>query len=68
MRFGEIKENEAIVDFKIEIKCVNCNKEVPGGMKSSETYFHTDEFKKDLEKFKETYLCGICRDKKRKNN
>tara|TARA_B110000438_G_C15533242_1_gene529403 strand:- start:308 stop:514 length:207 start_codon:yes stop_codon:yes gene_type:complete len=68
MIFGKLKENETIVDFEIEIQCVNCNKKVPGGMKSGETYFHTQEFNKDLEEFKKTYLCGICRDKKRTRN
>ena len=34
-------------------------------MKSGENYFKTIEFNKELEKFKKTYLCGVCRDKKR---
>jgi hypothetical protein len=37
-------------------------------MKSSENYFNTHEFNKELEKFQKIYLCGICRDKKRTNN
>ena len=35
---------------------------------SSENYFNTHEFNKELEKFQKIYLCGICRDKKRTNN
>jgi hypothetical protein len=65
MKFGKIEENEKIIKFNLELKCTNCNKKVPGGMKSSENYFETIEFNKELEKFKKTYLCGVCRDKKR---
>jgi hypothetical protein len=65
MKFGKIEENEKVIKFNLELKCTNCNKKVPGGMKSSENYFETIEFNKELEKFKKTYLCGVCRDKKR---
>jgi hypothetical protein len=65
MRFGKINENEEIIKFNLELRCINCNKKVPGGMKSGENYFKTIEFNKELEKFKKMYLCGVCRDKKR---
>ena len=65
MKFGKIEENEKVIKFNLELKCTNCNKKVPGGMKSGENYFETIEFNKELEKFKKTYLCGVCRDKKR---
>ncbi|MEO2220006.1 MAG: hypothetical protein ABGW55_00420 [Nitrosopumilus sp.] len=65
MIFGKIKENEKIIKFNVEIQCMNCSKKVPGGMRSGETYFETKKFNRDLEEFKKTYLCGICRDKKR---
>ena len=65
MKFGKIEENEKVIKFNLELKCTNCNKKVPGGMKSSENYFETIEFNKELEEFKKTYLCGVCRDKKR---
>ena len=65
MKFGKIKENEKVIKFNLELKCTNCNKKVPGGMKSGENYFKTIGFNKELEKFKKTYLCGVCRDKKR---
>ena len=68
MIFGKIEKNEKIIKFNVEMQCVNCNKQVPGGMKSSENYFNTCEFNKELKKFQKTYLCGICRDKKRVNN
>lgn len=68
MIFGKIKKDEKIIKFNIKMQCVNCNKQVPGGMKSSENYFNTHEFNKELEKFQKIYLCGICRDKKRTNN
>ena len=68
MIFGKIKENEKIIKFNVEIQCTNCCKKVPGGMKAGETYFETKKFNMDLKEFKKTYLCGICRDKKRINN
>jgi len=68
MIFGKIKENEKIIKFNAEIQCTNCDKKVPGGMKTGEKYFETDEYFIKLEEFKKTYLCGTCRDKKRSNN
>jgi hypothetical protein len=54
MIIGEIQKDEKTVRLKI-------------GIKASEKYSNTDDFKKELKKFKENYLCGICRDKKRVN-
>ena len=68
MRFGKIEENEKTVKFNLNLKCSNCNKKVPGGMKSAIKYFKTKEFNKEIEEFQKTYLCGICRDKKRSQN
>ncbi len=65
MRIGKISENEKKVRFNVEIYCTNCNKKVPGGLLTGEKYHGTELFKKELELFKKTYLCGICRDKKR---
>jgi len=64
---GKILENEKIVKFDIEIHCTNCDKKVPGGLKTSEKYYQTKAFKIELEDFKRNYLCGICRDMKRVN-
>ena len=65
MKFGKIEENEKVIKFNLELRCISCNKKVPGGMKSGKNYFKTIEFNKELEKFKKMYLCGVCRDKKR---
>jgi len=68
MRFGKIEENEKIIKFNLELKCNNCEKKVPGGMKTGEKYFQTEEYFAQLNEFKKTYLCGVCRDKKRTDN
>ncbi|MDH5463742.1 MAG: hypothetical protein OEW49_05480 [Nitrosopumilus sp.] len=65
MIIGRILENEKRVKFNVEIKCTSCGMSVPGGLQTGESYFQTDDFKKELEEFKRNYLCGICRDKKR---
>ena len=65
MRFGKIQENENIIKFNLELKCTNCGKKVPGGMKTGEKFYETDEFYNELDQFKKTYLCGVCRDKER---
>ena len=65
MRFGKIEENEKIIKFNLELKCNNCKKKVPGGMKTGEKYFQTEEYFAELNEFKKTYLCGVCRDMKR---
>lgn len=65
MIIGKINENEKSIRFDLKLNCTNCNKRVPGGLKASEKFYGTDEFKKELEFLKMNYLCGICRDKKR---
>ncbi|MFQ5440141.1 MAG: hypothetical protein ACE5DL_01620 [Nitrosopumilaceae archaeon] len=67
MIFGKIQEGERTIRLNSEIICSNCGKMVPGGIKISERYSKTNEFKKELKEFKKNYLCGICRDKKRVN-
>ena len=65
MIIGKISENEKTVRFNVEIHCTNCGKKVPGGLKAGEKYSQTKAFKRELENFKKSYLCGICRDVKR---
>ena len=65
MIIGKILKDEKTVRLNLDLKCTNCKKKVPGGIKTSENYSKTDEFKKEIEGFKKNYLCGICRDKKR---
>ena len=67
MIIGKIQKNEKTIRLNTDIICSNCGKDVPGGIKTSEKYSKTTEFKKELEEFKIDYLCGICRDKKRIN-
>ena len=65
MIIGKISENEKTVRFNVEIHCTKCGKKVPGGLKAGEKYSQTKTFKIELENFKKSYLCGVCRDKKR---
>ena len=65
MRIGKIKENEEIIKFDLELRCSNCKKKVPGGMKTGGEYFKSKEFNEEIKNFQKSYLCGICRDKKR---
>ena len=65
MIIGRIGKNEKKIKFELDVKCSKCGKKVPGGMKASEKYYGTDSFKEEIQNFKENYLCGTCRDKKR---
>jgi len=65
MIIGKISKNEKIIKFDAEIHCTNCQKHVPGGLKTGETYYQTKEFEIEMKDFMENYLCGICRDKNR---
>jgi hypothetical protein len=65
MKFGKIIDGEKLIEFTEIIKCSNCKKVVPGGMKTGKSYYQSNEFKKELIEFKKKYLCGICRDQKR---
>ena len=66
MILGKIEKDEKRVKFNVPIFCTDCNKSVPGRIISGEKYSQTREFKIELEHFKKNYLCGICRDKKRR--
>jgi|TARA_B100000959_G_scaffold145971_1_gene153272 hypothetical protein len=66
MIIGKVSNNEKKVKFNEEIRCTNCRKQVPGGLQAGEAYYQTKSFKIELENFKKSYLCGICRDKKRR--
>ena len=67
MIIGRILANEKKIKFEEEITCTNCGKNVPGGLQTGESYYQTQEFKVELENFKKNYLCGICRDRKRRD-
>ena len=67
MIIGRVRENEKKVKFQEEITCTNCGKKVPGGLQTGESYYQTQEFHEELENFKKNYLCGVCRDKKRRD-
>ncbi len=67
MIIGKILKDEKTLKLNLDLNCTNCHKKVPGGIKVSEKYFKTEEFKKEIEEFKKSYLCGICRDKNRVN-
>ena len=65
MIIGKILENEIRVKFDEVIHCNNCGKQVPGGLQTGKSYYQTKPFEIELEKFKKSYFCGICRDKNR---
>lgn len=65
MIIGKISEKEKRVKFNVEINCNACGASVPGGLQTGEAYFQTNDFKIELEEFRQNYLCGVCRDKKR---
>lgn len=67
MILGEIAKNERKIKLDVNIHCNDCGKKVPGGIRTGERYYQTREFNIKLEKFKQNYLCGICRDKRRVN-
>lgn len=67
MIIGRVFDDEKKVKFEADIVCSNCGKKVPGGLQTGESYYKTQEFELELENFKKNYLCGICRDKKRRN-
>jgi hypothetical protein len=68
MIIGKIDEGEKKIKLNLDLSCTNCGKKVPGGIQTSEKYYKTEEFSKELEDFKKNYLCGQCRDKKRVEN
>ena len=65
MIIGKIGPMDKKIRFSLDIFCSVCKTKVPGGMQSSERYYGTDDFYKEIDKFKKNYLCGRCRDKKR---
>lgn len=65
MIIGKISESDKKVKLNLDIFCTKCGKKVPGGIQTSEIYYGTEEFKKELEDFQKNYLCGVCRDKQR---
>ena len=67
MIIGKISKNEKKIRYYVEICCTDCSKRVPGRVVTGQKYSQTKEFKVELENYKEDYLCGICRDRKRVN-
>jgi len=65
MIVGRIKENEKTVRMDVDIRCTDCGKSVPGGIKASEEFSKSGEFQSEIDRLKEDYLCGVCRDRKR---
>jgi len=65
MIVGRIRENEKTIRMDVDIICTDCGKSVPGGIKASEEFSKTREFQGEIDRLKEGYLCGICRDRRR---
>ena len=68
MRIGNFTNNESTIKFNLNLNCTNCGKKVPGGMLTSKKYFGSYSFFLEIDDLKKTYLCGICRDKKKIND
>jgi hypothetical protein len=47
---------EKTIKFNVKIKCTGCNKQIQGGMKSSENYLNANKFNKELKKSKNISL------------
>jgi len=65
MIIGKITKTDKMIKFDREIRCTNCGKQVPGGLKTGQKYHQSYEFEIEFKEFLKNYLCGICRDKKR---
>ena len=65
MIIGKTSKGEKMIKFEAQIHCNSCKRQVPGGLKTGEGYYQSDEFEREFEEFKKNYLCGICRDAKR---
>ena len=68
MIIGSPAADERTIRFSAEIRCNDCGRSVPGGLKTGEAYYRTPEFREELNRFKRDYLCGICRDRRRTAN
>ena len=66
MIIGKFTKKEKMIKFDREIHCTKCGKQVPGGLKTGEEYYESNEFEIEFKEFLKNYLCGICRDKKRR--
>ena len=66
MRIGDFPDTEERTRIEIEIFCRQCSKRVPGGIVTGKRYAESDKFLRDVEELKRRYLCGVCRDKKRR--
>ena len=63
MIIGKINRGDETVKLDIDLRCTDCKKSVPGGIKTSKKYYQTEQFRVELGAFREGYLCGICRDR-----
>ena len=52
MIIGKIGKDEKKKKFNLEITCSNCKTRVPGGMQTSEQYYGTESFFKEIENFR----------------
>ena len=48
MKIGNFQDSEKTVRLEIEIFCIECSKQVPGGILTGEKYAQSAEFKKNL--------------------
>ena len=53
---GKFLKNEKIIRFDKGIHCTNCRKQVPGGLKTGEKYYQSQEFEIEFKEFLKNYL------------
>lgn len=65
MIVGRIDPGERTVRFELDLRCSDCGRSVPGGMKASEAFYNSAAFCEEIGRLVRGYACGPCRDRRR---